>query len=76
MVLWNETVPVGFSPAEYHENRVAAVWGVAVSCVVVSVLSLVLRFLARHVSGVVFWWDDWFALANLVRSVESQPSAY
>lgn len=66
MTAWNETVPPGISPAEYHENRVAAVWGVAIACIVVSFISVALRFIARFMSGVKLWWDDWFALANLV----------
>ncbi len=32
-----------------------------------SVLATCLRFLSRKLSGSGFWWDDWFALAALVR---------
>lgn len=51
---------------DIHANQEARILAVSVVLIVVSTLSVILRFVARALSKAGLWWDDWCILAALV----------
>ncbi|CAI6341040.1 unnamed protein product [Periconia digitata] len=53
-------------PAEYwNESRVDVLIGASTFLIILTVVTIVLRFYARISSRAPLWWDDWFALATV-----------
>ena len=53
--------------SDLNETLGPEITGVIVSTWGISLLALILRFIARRISEVGYWIDDWLALAAFVR---------
>lgn len=49
------------------ESLQPGVYACVVTTFTVSFVTLVLRFYARKIKNVMFWWDDWLAVLSFVR---------
>ncbi len=65
----NETVPHGVNPEYYMETKVPVINALSVCYIAISTVALLLRYWSRRISGLGFWWDDWFAFLALVSSM-------
>lgn len=74
----DQTVP---SASSYSEDRSGDLRGFVITMIVLTVVSISLRFWSRGLNDLVhngrthsqfwsrFWWDDWVALAATVRTL-------
>lgn len=51
-----------------HDSEVPSMVAANVASMVLAVIAVALRFLSRRVAKVKYEWDDWLAVAGLVRS--------
>lgn len=55
-------------PAEvWNETKVPLLIGTCVFLTILTLATIILRFYARLYARADLWWDDWFALATVVR---------
>ncbi|KAL6718244.1 hypothetical protein ACLMJK_004332 [Lecanora helva] len=51
----------------YDQDRGGEILGAAISLMIISIITVALRFIARWRSGAQLWWDDWTILIALVK---------
>ena len=64
---WPILTPPG-PGVDLNASLVPNILGANITFMIISTLTVSLRFVARHLSGAGLWWDDWMILAALIFS--------
>ncbi|KAI1329701.1 hypothetical protein F5Y16DRAFT_365034 [Xylariaceae sp. FL0255] len=67
---------IDYQYAHINENNGISVQVVGTLFTVLSVVSVVLRIIARRVKGAKLWWDDYLAVASLIPLIALDVSSY
>ena len=65
--LWPIITPPG-PGVDLNETQIPRITAASIIFIVISTVTVALRFLARRLSGAGLWWDDWMILAALIFS--------
>lgn len=60
---------IAYQQAHIHEDRGPMIVDVSILLIVVTTISVALRFLARFIQSLPLQWDDWLSAAGLVMVV-------
>ena len=63
------TTPGDQSPAVVDVSQDARILGVSITFIIIPTSVVFLRFIARLLSKVTLWWDDWLVLLALLCSL-------
>lgn len=60
---------IAYQQAHFHENKGPMIVDVSIFLIVVTTITVALRFLARFIKSLPLQWDDWLSVAGLVMVV-------
>ncbi len=58
---------IAYQEAHITDDKAGAIIAANATCYAIGIIAVALRFLSRRISKIKYEWDDWLAVAGLVR---------